>query len=143
MSPAALANAGPAPRAANPKSIEQLVKEGGPVLAAVHETPEQIVQKIQEAAKKAGEHQTVVHRVMGTIASVSATASAGYLIWIARGGSLLLSMITSAPIWRFLDPLPVLNAKPVNTKKRRWWQKKKSTENIPDEGDEKLEKLMD
>jgi len=119
------------------------VEKAGPLLAvAAKSAPDQIVQQIAETAKKVAQHQTVIHRVIGTLATVSATASAGYLIWIARGGSLLLSMLTSAPIWRFLDPLPVLNSAKMNTKKRRWFRKKPA-EPTPDAGDEKLEQLMD
>ncbi len=142
LSAAALADVSPPAPAAAPVDVEQLIKDAGPVVATVHPATQQAIEQIKEAAKKVAEHETVVHRVVGTIATVSATASAGYIIWIARGGSLLLSMLTSAPIWRFLDPLPVLNAKTAKANKKRWWQKKKPAE-TPDEGDEKLEQLMD
>ena len=142
MSPAALAEVSTARPAAAPVDVEQLIKNAGPVLASARPLPQEVITQIAETAKKAAERQSVVHRVVGTIATVSGAASAGYVIWIARGGSLLLSMITSAPIWRFLDPLPVVNAKTTNAKKKRWWQKKKPLE-TPDEGDEKLEQLMD
>ncbi|MGN6367680.1 MAG: hypothetical protein ACTHN5_05420 [Phycisphaerae bacterium] len=119
------------------------MKNAGSLAVAVHPASEQVVEEIQQSAKKAAEHQATIHRVVGTIATVSATASAGYIIWLARGGSLLLSMLTSAPIWRFLDPLPVLDAKTANAKKKRWWRRKKKQVEPTDEGEQKLEQLMD
>ncbi len=42
-------------------------------------------------------------------ATVTITAlSAGYLLWMLRGGSLLGSFLSSLPAWRMLDPLPIL-----------------------------------
>jgi hypothetical protein len=47
----------------------------------------------------------------GTIAA-GATASiglsVGYVIWLLRGGVLLSTVMTSMPMWRLIDPLPVL-----------------------------------
>ena len=36
--------------------------------------------------------------------------SVGYIVWIARSGVLLSSLLTSLPAWQFMDPLPVLSA---------------------------------
>jgi hypothetical protein len=32
----------------------------------------------------------------------------GYVVWLARGGMLLASLLSSMPAWRAIDPLPVL-----------------------------------
>ena len=32
----------------------------------------------------------------------------GYVVWLARGGLLLASLLSSMPAWRAIDPLPVL-----------------------------------
>ena len=45
---------------------------------------------------------------IGTTAT-SAAASVGYVIWLARGGILLSSVMTALPAWRFVDPFPVLS----------------------------------
>ncbi|MGH1373413.1 MAG: DUF4347 domain-containing protein [Cellvibrionaceae bacterium] len=45
---------------------------------------------------------------MGGMLSVSAGLSAGYVVWLARSGILLSSVLSSLPAWRFIDPLPVL-----------------------------------
>lgn len=45
---------------------------------------------------------------VGTVTGVTAFASAGYLFWCLRGGSLMASAITSFPLWRWFDPLPIV-----------------------------------
>ena len=35
--------------------------------------------------------------------------SVGYVIWCLRGGSLVATLLTTLPLWRWLDPLPVLD----------------------------------
>jgi hypothetical protein len=44
----------------------------------------------------------------GTASILSAGASLAYLVWITRGGSLLGSLLSSIPIWKWVDPIPVL-----------------------------------
>ena len=48
--------------------------------------------------------------VVGTTAMVSTGLTVGYAIWLIRGGSLLASMVSVMPAWRFLDPLPILES---------------------------------
>jgi hypothetical protein len=40
--------------------------------------------------------------------AVSTSLSIGYVVWLARGGVLLTSLLASMPAWRSIDPLPVL-----------------------------------
>ena len=47
-------------------------------------------------------------KVIGSSLSVTAGLSVGYVVWLARSGILLSSMLSSLPAWRFIDPLPVL-----------------------------------
>jgi len=47
---------------------------------------------------------------VGTTAIVSTTFSIGYAIWIARGGSLLLTFMSSLPAWASFDPLPIVES---------------------------------
>ena len=49
-------------------------------------------------------------KVIGSSLSISAGFSVGYVIWLARSGILLSSVLSSLPAWRFIDPLPVLGA---------------------------------
>jgi hypothetical protein len=46
--------------------------------------------------------------VVGSSAVVTTGLSVGYVVWLARGGRLLASLLSSMPAWRAIDPLPVL-----------------------------------
>ena len=48
--------------------------------------------------------------IFGTTTGVSAGLSVGYLFWLVRGGTLMGSVLSSLPAWRFVDPLPVLGS---------------------------------
>ncbi len=125
-------------------TLEQLVPQD-PTAVVESQSPaavEQAAQQLQETARNIAAKQQVLHRVLNTFATFSATASAGYLLWIARGGSLLLSLLSSAPIWRFLDPLPVLNA-PKGASRKRKWYKRQNAAPVPESGDDKVERFMD
>jgi hypothetical protein len=45
----------------------------------------------------------------GSASVVSMSVSVVYLLWIARAGSLLSSLLSSMPAWRLVDPLPILD----------------------------------
>lgn len=47
-----------------------------------------------------------VHIIAGT----SLTLSAGFVAWVLRGGSLLASFMSTLPLWKGFDPLPILAA---------------------------------
>ena len=36
--------------------------------------------------------------------------TAGYMFWMVKGGYLLASVMSQLPAWRFMDPLPILDA---------------------------------
>jgi hypothetical protein len=61
---------------------------------------------VAEEAKQKRQEQVV----SGVVATVSATAVAGYLLWLVQGGSLLVSVVSTMPFWRWFDPLPVLES---------------------------------
>ena len=48
-------------------------------------------------------------KIIGNSLMLSAGMSVGYVVWLARSGVLLSSVISSLPAWRFMDPLPVLS----------------------------------
>jgi VCBS repeat-containing protein len=52
------------------------------------------------------------HRVsslyLGSAIVSSVGLSAGYVVWMLRGGMLLTSLLSSIPAWQLLDPLPIL-----------------------------------
>jgi VCBS repeat-containing protein len=47
----------------------------------------------------------------------------GYVVWSLRGASLIASLLTSMPLWRSLDPLPILENRVSAAKRtrRRWF----------------------
>ena len=50
----------------------------------------------------------------------------GYVVWSLRGASLIASLLTSMPLWRSLDPLPILEnrVQPLTRKRRRWFRRR-------------------
>jgi hypothetical protein len=56
--------------------------------------------------------------------------SAGYVAWCLRSGALLASAISSLPMWRSFDPLPVLE----------FWEKKAHRR---DKDDDELEEAAE
>ena len=47
-------------------------------------------------------------QIVASSFAMSAGLSVGYVFWLLRGGILLSSVIASMPVWRSIDPLPVL-----------------------------------
>jgi hypothetical protein len=45
---------------------------------------------------------------VGTSSVLAAGLSIGYVIWLTRGGLLIASLVSSIPVWRLVDPIPVL-----------------------------------
>jgi len=48
--------------------------------------------------------------LVGNSAGITSGLSVGYLVWLIRGGTLMGSVLSSLPAWRFVDPLPVLSS---------------------------------
>ena len=55
-------------------------------------------------AKEEHRNNILAYGLKGTTWSLSA----GFVAWALRGGSLLATAMSSIPIWRGLDPLPIL-----------------------------------
>jgi hypothetical protein len=49
--------------------------------------------------------------VMGSAIATSVGLSAGYVVWMLKGGSLLASVLSSLPAWQLADPLAILVGK--------------------------------
>jgi hypothetical protein len=70
----------------------------------------------------------------GSATAASFGASALYVVWLLRGGSLLSSLLSILPAWQTIDPLPVLD----NFENRR---RRGKTDN--DDDLESLESMVD
>jgi hypothetical protein len=49
--------------------------------------------------------------VLGSAIATSIGLSAGYVVWLLKGGSLLASVLSSLPAWQLADPLAILVGK--------------------------------
>jgi hypothetical protein len=82
-------------------------------------------------------------RIAGGAATVTAIAVAGYLLWLIQGGALLLSVISTLPFWRWMDPLPVLESwKKASVARKRWWFQRRRREINKDE-EQELKGIVD
>jgi len=72
---------------------------------------------------------------VGSVAGMSTTLlSVGYVIWCLRGGSLVATLLTTLPLWKWLDPLPVLDHYDEEGKRRQ---------GQADEDEERLRSMME
>ena len=53
---------------------------------------------------------TTTELIIGTSAIVSTSLSVGYVIWLLRSGTLLMTFLTSIPAWCAFDPLPIIES---------------------------------
>ena len=65
--------------------------------------------------------------MIGGSAVLATSISAGYLVWMIRGGQVLAAMMANLPAWQLMDPLPILGG---------WVEK-------DDETDKSLESLLE
>ena len=51
--------------------------------------------------------------VTGGSVAFTTSITAGYLVWLIRGGQILTALMANIPAWRLIDPLPILGRLPV------------------------------
>ncbi len=54
------------------------------------------------------DQNTLEQAAVGSSVALSAGLSIGYVVWLTRGGLLIASMASSIPVWRLVDPIPIL-----------------------------------
>ena len=65
-----------------------------------------------DAVKREVTSESKVNNVyLGSAIVSSIGLSVGYVAWLLRGGMLLASLLSSAPAWQIVDPLPILGGK--------------------------------
>jgi hypothetical protein len=97
-----------------------------------------LVARMDAMAKQMASAEASQGAAIRTVSQIAMAMTAGYVVWSLRGASLLASLLTSIPLWRSLDPLPILEsraAKPLVKKARRKDKRKK-------DDDEKLGTLI-
>ncbi|RTE66722.1 DUF4347 domain-containing protein [Amphritea opalescens] len=70
---------------------------------------DQFMSGIDQLQTETEEQHALQTMMMGGGIAVSSGLSVGYVIWLARSGVLLSTVLTSLPAWRFIDPLPILS----------------------------------
>ena len=108
-----------------------LLTAAGPLASTINAMGRQIVN---------ADHQ---HNVtIRTVSQVAMAMTAGYVMWSLRGASLLASLVTSMPLWRSLDPLPILEGRAEKTKRKR--RRKNNRRDAADDGndDDKLKSMV-
>ena len=67
-----------------------------------------LAQALDEVRRQMNDESPPVQMNVATTALVSGGLSVGYVLWLARGGVLVASLMSSVPAWASVDPLPVL-----------------------------------
>ncbi|MDA0588927.1 MAG: cadherin domain-containing protein, partial [Planctomycetota bacterium] len=62
----------------------------------------------REVAGTEAEENDLTDLVVGTTSVAGTSLTVGYVIWLLRSGSILVSFVSSLPAWTMMDPLPVL-----------------------------------
>jgi len=60
--------------------------------------------------QSAQESQTGASASIEALVGLSVGITSGFLVWVLRGGALLASVFSVTPLWRQLDPLPIVNS---------------------------------
>ena len=88
---------------------------------------------------KAAEDSKARYRVnMETIVGITMSLSAGVVSWVLKTGSLMASFMSTVPLWKQLDPLPILGAAMLKKRNKHLVQQKIAE----DEVDAKVERLF-
>ena len=78
--------------------------------AAVMTATGPLATKLDSMARQLGAASHAHDATVRTVSQVALAMTAGYVMWSLRGASLLASLVTSLPLWRSLDPLPILES---------------------------------
>ena len=94
--------------AAAKQANEAPVTEVEIAVAAMVSEVDGFQEELDKAQDELSELAQIEATVVGSSAVVTTGLSVGYVVWLARGGMLLASLLSSMPAWRAIDPLPVL-----------------------------------
>uniref|UniRef100_UPI003A95437E hypothetical protein n=1 Tax=Amphritea sp. TaxID=1872502 RepID=UPI003A95437E len=75
---------------------------------------DQFMAGIDQLQDEADQQHALNTMMVGGSIALSSGLSVGYVIWLARSGVLLSTVLTSLPAWRFIDPLPILSKTSTN-----------------------------
>ena len=69
-----------------------------------------MLRKLDELKRQMTESTDAQRNVMASSVVMTTGLSAGYVVWLVRGGVLVSSMLSALPAWQLIDPLPVMAA---------------------------------
>jgi hypothetical protein len=69
---------------------------------------ERLREALNAIEKQTGGDIELDEAIAGTAAALTTGLSAGYVVWLLRGGMLLSSLLSQMPAWHLADPLPIL-----------------------------------
>ncbi|MEI7465790.1 MAG: putative Ig domain-containing protein, partial [Burkholderiales bacterium] len=69
-----------------------------------------VLRQLDELQRQMTESTDGQRAVMASSVAVTAGLSAGYVVWLVRGGVLVSSMLSALPAWQLIDPMPVMAA---------------------------------
>jgi hypothetical protein len=107
------------------------INHGTYAAAALWKKLDELDRQLQSDRRQSGITAGAVTGMTTTLLSV------GYVIWCIRGGSMVATLLTTLPLWRWLDPLPVLDA---NEEKRR---RRSAKDRANDEDEERIRNMID
>ena len=144
-----VANPPPGPGPAGPKLPADLpARSSAAVTAAARLArvePGKLYLELDEVAKQVQASRGVWGTSIqpGTIITTTVTMSAGFLMWLSRGGSLLMSVLGTLPVWRLLDPLPILESWEKKSKATKRKQGQDRTPEEPDHQEQQVRSLVE
>jgi hypothetical protein len=115
-------NPGQANPGGNPPQPPVTPDGGAPTLPIARAASPSLVVRLDAMARQMGSRGTREPMTVRAVKHTFVAITVGYVVWSLRGASLLASLLTSMPLWRSLDPLPILeNRSALAKKKKRWW----------------------
>ena len=66
-------------------------------------------EELNRVREEVAEQAALEHWVSGTVAAGGFGLTVGYVLWLLRGGALIASLLSSLPVWRLIDPLPIVS----------------------------------
>jgi len=67
------------------------------------------IERIQRELEKVNSKEIGNAASAESILGISISITAGFLVWMLRGGALLASLFSVSPLWRQFDPLPIVS----------------------------------
>ncbi len=72
--------------------------------------PQLFWKKLNEFRDGLNQNDVALKLTVGGVAIASLAVTAGYAVWMIKGGYLMAGIMSQLPAWRFMDPLPIYDA---------------------------------